>query len=87
METTTKITNHQIVLDYIMKVTESTGHFYVGNLGIASNTSLTISQVSTAIAKLSSLGLIFKTTKARLTERGFAGTTRTITINKEVINN
>jgi predicted transcriptional regulator len=85
-KTSKKITNNQIVLEYIMKLTESTGSFYVGNLGIASNTSLTISQVSRTVSNLSALGLITKSNKARLTERGFCGTTRTITINLDEVN-
>ena len=87
METEKKITNDILVLEYIIKVTKTSGAFHVGNIGIASATRLTTSQVSTAIKKLSALEWFNKTNKARLTERGFSGTTRTITINLEQANN
>lgn len=79
--------NEEKVIAYIQRITNLTGQFIMTNHTIACNTELSESKVAATIKELVAAGVIKRTMKARITERGYSGTIRKITLQNELQNN
>ena len=74
------ISKEETVLELITGLCEMNGECYMGNKTMSRITKLSPSQISTIISKLVMDGIISSKCVARISNRGYSGTTRIIRV-------